>query len=57
MTTSNEIIANILLVAALTVVLCFLVSLIRMEIQDHKRYKQRYDEQGRPNRPGGWGIQ
>ena len=54
---STHILAIIALVAALTVVLCFLVFMIRMELQDRKRYKKPYDKQGRPNRPGGWGIQ
>ena len=42
---------------SVAVALYLVVSLIRMELRDRKRYKERYDEQGRPNRPGSWGIQ
>ena len=47
----------IIVLAVLAVTAWFLVGMIRAELQDRKRYKNPYDEQGRPNRPGGWGIQ
>ena len=57
MASHDELKMVIIVLTVLAVTAWFLVGMIRTELQDRKRYKERYDEQGRPNRPGGWGIQ
>ena len=53
----DEFVIGSVLIAVILAGTGVLISLVWDYMRERKKYKNHYDDEDRPNRPGGWGIQ